>query len=192
VYVAKVNENLQPVPETEHFIPCDTLLLSVGLIPENELSKKIGVALSPLTGGAYVNNRLETSIPGVFAAGNALHVHDLVDFVTEEAYEAAENAALFIKGGQRGGQSIPVTAKDGVRYTVPTTLVWDGPETGYTLSFRSDKVYSSATIKILADGRPVKTQKKRVIIPSEMERVRFSLKEPAGEVTVAVEQGADI
>ena len=99
VYVAKVDDELRPILETEHLVHCDTLLLSVGLIPENELSKKIGVAISPITGGALVNNRLETSVPGVFSCGNVLHVHDLVDYVTLEAYEAATHAAKFVLGG---------------------------------------------------------------------------------------------
>jgi thioredoxin reductase len=151
VWVAPVDEKLQPLYDEEKFIPCDTLLLSVGLIPENELARNIGVTISPVTGGALVNNRLETNIPGVFACGNALHVHDLVDYVTQEAYEAAENAVKYINGEYSCGESrrgespsanaatpldatgetpsppspceIPVKALHGVRYTVPTSII---------------------------------------------------------------------
>ena len=178
VYTAQVDENYQPIPETEAYIECDTLLLSVGLIPENELAKKIGVELSPLTGGAIVNNRLETNIPGVFAAGNALHVHDLVDYVTQESYEAAENAVKFIKGELPPGSKITITPGTGIRYTVPMSLIQESPETVFTLSFRSDKIYENAVVNIIADGETVHRAKKRVIIPSEMERISFMLEKP--------------
>ncbi|MCL2362636.1 MAG: NAD(P)/FAD-dependent oxidoreductase [Defluviitaleaceae bacterium] len=186
VYVAQVDENRQPISQTERFVPCDTLLLSVGLIPENELTKKIGVELSPITGGAYVNNRLETSIPGVFACGNVLHVHDLVDHVTEEAYNAAKNAAAFIKNEPISSSTpIPVKAQSGVRYTVPTALI-PGEKT-YTISFRSDKIYTPARIKIQADGKDIKTANKRIIIPSEMEQISFTLETSVNEITVTVQ-----
>jgi len=202
VYVAKVDEHLQPIIETEHFVPCDTLLLSVGLIPENELSKKIGVELSPITGGALVNNRLETSVAGVFSCGNVLHVHDLVDYVTLEAYEAATNAVRFVLGvenesGENSGfddtdkgfiVGTPVRALSGVRYTVPTTILPDSTQP-YVISFRSDGVYAPGVVKVLADGDVVKTITKRIIVPSEMVRVEFELDMPVGEVAVMVEQG---
>jgi len=204
VYVAKVGQNWQPLLETEHFVPCDTLLLSVGLIPENELSKKIGVALSPITGGALVNNRLETSVPGVFSCGNVLHVHDLVDHVTLEAYEAATYAVRFVRGessvaGERSkiigcddtdksglAGAILIKALEGVRYTVPTSIL---PESAasYTLSFRSDKVYMPGVIKVLADGEIIKIAKKRIIIPSEMEKIEFKLKSSVSEIAISVE-----
>ncbi|MCL2373180.1 MAG: NAD(P)/FAD-dependent oxidoreductase [Defluviitaleaceae bacterium] len=185
VYVAKVDENYQPIPDTEHFIPCDTLLLSVGLIPENELATKINVEMSPITGGAIVNNRLETSIPGVFAAGNALHVHDLVDHVTLESYDAAANAVKFIRGQlPPATHSTIVTPGHGVRYTVPMALIPGEPM--YTISFRSSGIYSPCEIKISADGETIRSIKKRAIIPSEMERVRFVLKNPAKEVKVEI------
>ena len=218
VYVAKVDENWQPIVSTERFVACDTLLLSVGLIPENELSKKIGVTLSPITGGALVNNHLETSIPGVFACGNVLHVHDLVDYVTLEAYEAAKYAVRFIQGEDAasnaakglanisaGGipesesginkttsKTIPVKAAAGVRYTVPTSIL---PESltspcntaHYTISFRSDKVYAPGTIKVFADQKIIKTIKKRIIIPSEMEQITFELNDTPCDISVTVE-----
>ena len=187
VYVAQVDENWQPLMETERFVPCDTLLLSVGLIPENELSKKIGVGLSPVTGGALVNNRLETSVPGVFACGNVLHVHDLVDYVTLEAYEAASCAVGFVRGEEAAkATEIPVKALAGVRYTVPMSIL-PNQSAKYTLSFRSDKVYAPAVVKVLADGEVIKRTKKRIIIPSEMEQVTFEMKSPANEIEITIE-----
>ena len=188
VYTARVDENYNPIMDTEQFVPCDTLLLSVGLVPENELSMKIGVELSPTTGGAIVNNRLETNIPGVFASGNALHVHDLVDYVTQESYEAAENAVRYLRGELTPGTNVSVVPGQGIRYTVPMSLVWDDPKGMYTVSFRSDKVYSPAVINIIADGEPIRSVKKRVVLPSEMERVKFVLKEPPASISVTVEE----
>lgn len=182
VYVAQVNEKWQPIIETERFVECDTLLLSVGLIPENELSKKIGVALSPITGGALVNNRLKTSVPGVFACGNVLHVHDLVDYVTLEAYLAASNAVRFIRGENAEIASIPIKALEGVRYTVPMTISPD--ENSCTISFRSDGIYESATIKVLADGEVIKAEKKRIIIPSEMEQITVEIPTVVKEIGI--------
>ena len=186
VFVAQVDANRQPILQTERFVPCDMLLLSVGLIPENELAKKIGVELSHTTGGARVNNRLETTAPGVFACGNVLHVHDLVDHVTLEAYEDAANAVKFISGDVREGHEMPVNASDGVRYTVPTTIV---PEKGriYIVSIRSDQVYTNSTIVVRADSEIVKAVKKRIIIPSEMERIKFVLDSPASTIAVSIE-----
>ena len=185
VYVAQVDENWKPISQTERFVSCDTLLLSVGLIPENELSKKIGVTLSPITGGALVNNRLETTIPGVFACGNVLHVHDLVDYVTLEAYEAATYAARFIQGEDAATSLVSVKAMAGVRYTVPTTIQATS-NTSYTISFRSDKVYAPATVKVLADGEIIKTSKKRIIVPSEMEKISFEIKTPPNEISITI------
>ncbi|MCL2363232.1 MAG: NAD(P)/FAD-dependent oxidoreductase [Defluviitaleaceae bacterium] len=196
VYVAPVDETFTPDLTQERFIECDTLLLSVGLIPENELARSIGVLMSPATGGALVNNRLETNIPGVFACGNALHVHDLVDYVTMEAYEAAENAVAFIAAQTSivsstdlsdAPQPIPVTPLRGVRYVVPASIIPDGSRTTYTLSFRSDGVYSPATVEVLADGKVIRsTVQRRVIVPSEMERVRIVLPEATKEIGVTI------
>ena len=122
VTLARVDENRRPIPGTEQYIPCDTLLLSVGLLPENELSSAAGVRLSGVTGGPEVTDRLATSIPGVFACGNVLHVHDLVDFVSQEAQKAGENAALYLQGARAGSRSVRLEGKNGVRYTVPTTI----------------------------------------------------------------------
>jgi NADPH-dependent 2,4-dienoyl-CoA reductase/sulfur reductase-like enzyme len=189
VYVAPVDKNYQPDYGEERFVECDTLLLSVGLIPENELARSIGVALSHVTGGALVNNRLETTVPGVFACGNALHVHDLVDYVTQEAYEAASYAVRYIRANSpsASGLAIPVRALHGVRYTVPTSIIPEAANASYTISFRSDAVYAPATIEVLADGNPVRTAiKRRIIVPSEMERVRIVLPEIPKEIGVTI------
>ena len=190
VYTARVDENRRPIPGTENFIPCDTLLLSVGLIPENELSKKIGVALSAVTGGALVNDRLETNIPGVFSCGNVLHVHDLADNVTLEAYEAAGNAARFIKGERRGaGETIAVKPGRGARYTVPSSLIFAADEKAqdYEIHFRSDNIYKQAVIKVYADGAEIFSKRRRIVTPGEMEHARFTLTEAVSRIEVCVE-----
>ena len=118
-----VDDQWQQIPGSEEIIPCDTLLLSVGLIPENELSRQAGVKLDPVTGGPFVDNRFQTSVPGVFAAGNVVHVYDLVDWVTEAGYEAGKSAALFAQGKlAQPSRIVPVSAGEGVRYVVPHTL----------------------------------------------------------------------
>ena len=125
ITLAKVDEHNKPIPGTEEYYECDTLLLSCGLIPENEISKSIGVELNPVTSGPVVNESLETNIQGVFACGNVLHVHDLVDYVSEEAAMAGKKASEYVKrGGIAGdsGKEIQIIATDGVRYTVPKTL----------------------------------------------------------------------
>ena len=118
-----VDDHWQPIPGSEEIIPCDTLLLSVGLIPENELSRQAGVRLDPVTGGPFVDNRFQTSVPGVFAAGNVVHVYDLVDWVTEAGYEAGKSAALFAQGKlAQPSKLVPVSAGENVRYVVPHTI----------------------------------------------------------------------
>ena len=118
-----VDDRWQPIPGSEETIPCDTLLLSVGLIPENELSRQAGVRLDPVTGGPFVDNRFQTSVPGVFAAGNVVHVYDLVDWVTEAGYEAGKSAALFAQGKLvQPSKLVPVSAGENVRYVVPHTI----------------------------------------------------------------------
>jgi len=119
----RVNEKWEPIPGTEEIIPCDTLLLSVGLIPENELSKKAGVQLDPLTGGPVVDNNFETNVPGIFAAGNVVHVYDLVDWVTEAGLAAGKSAARFaLSERRREMRHIPLLAGHNVRYVVPHEL----------------------------------------------------------------------
>ena len=175
VYVAPVDENRIPVYNEEQFISCDTLLLSVGLLPENELSKKAGVELSPITGGAVVTNDLSTNVSGIFSCGNALHVHDLADDVTLEAYRAGSAAADFIKSGGRveKRKKVVVEPGRGVRYVSPN-FVLEGTEA--ELLFRSDGVYPNATINVYDGGRLLKSRKKRIVVPAEMEKIKIDAK----------------
>ena len=192
VTVAAVDEKRRPVPGTEQVIPCDTLLLSVGLLPENELSQKCGVALSPVTGGAVVTESLETSIPGVFACGNVLHVHDLVDNVSKEASLAGEKAAAYLRGELTEKTGIPVKTGEGVRYTVPCTIdpaALTGPA---EIRFRVGNVYKDSGVSVYFDGERVSHLKKRILTPGEMETAilkpdLFAKYPDCREITVKVE-----
>ena len=168
-------ENGKPVPGTEEHYDCDTLLLSCGLLPENELSRAAGVALNPVTNGPAVNERLETSIPGVFAAGNVLHVHDLVDFVSEEAGAAGAHAAAYIQNGEQGGdaRTLPVRCENGVRYTVPTTIRPDCAGDTVTLRFRVANVYKNKKVAVYAGDTCIFSRKRPVLAPGEMETVQL-------------------
>lgn len=172
VTIARVDENLKPIPGTEEEYDCDTLLLSVGLIPENELSRQVGVELSPVTNGPKVNESLETNIPGVFACGNVLHVHDLVDYVSEEAAQAGKNAARMVLGQKpAAGEEIPVQVQGAVRYTVPCRICPETAEDLVTVRFRVGKNLRNAQVKVLADGKEILVKKRPVMAPGEMEQV---------------------
>lgn len=191
VTIAEVGPDLKPIPGTEEQIACDTLLLSVGLLPENELSKEIGVALSPVTGGPKVNESLETNIPGVFACGNVLHVHDLVDYVSEEAEQAGKSAAQYVKRETRpDGEELAICPEGAVRYTVPATLRPDLMEDTVTLRFRVGKNLRNAMVRVTADGRELLTRKRPVMAPGEMEQIVLK-KEwfKGGEESIAVWAG---
>ena len=178
VTIAQV-ENGKPVPGTEEYYECDTLLLSCGLIPENELSRAAGVQLNPVTNGPAVNESLETSIPGVFAAGNVLHVHDLVDYVSEEAGAAGRHAADYIRGGEAvTRKTLPITCKDGVRYTVPLSVRPEclDPEGTMTLRFRVGAVYTGKQIAIYAGDKRIYSRKRKIMAPGEMETVELKSK----------------
>lgn len=158
-----------PVPGTERVIPCDTLILSVGLIPENELAKACGVAMDPVTSGALVGGRLMTSVPGIFSCGNCLHVHDLVDFVSEEAEHAARSAAAFVRGQLPDVREIPVAAGDGVRYVLPRSLVPGEPA---TLSMRVRAPGACQSVRIENEAGEALLKKKLVrLSPAEMLRL---------------------
>ena len=172
VTIAKVDENSKPIPGTEEEIACDTLLLSCGLIPENELSEGLGVAMNPATSGPLVNESLETDREGVFACGNVLHVHDLVDYVSEEASQAGKNAAAYLQGGLAGkGKVIPVCAVDGVRYTVPASIDVSRMGETQTIRFRVGNVYRDAAVEVACGSRVLKHISKRILAPGEMEQV---------------------
>ncbi len=172
VTISAVDENLKPIPGTEEFYSCDTLLLSVGLIPENELSTGAGVALSRVTNGPVVNESLETNVPGIFACGNVLHVHDLVDYVSEEAAAAGRAAAVYLQQGeQREDKAIHINASGGVRYTVPSIIrPAHMPET-LTVRFRVDNIYKNRFVSVYFGDTRVQHRKKTVLAPGEMEQI---------------------
>ena len=173
VTIARVDENRKPIPGTEEHYSCDTLLLSVGLIPENELSKSAGVRMNRVTSGPDVNDQLETSVEGIFACGNVLHVHDLVDYVSEEATLAGTNAAAYVRSQEKEGGSCQVAlrAENGVRYTVPQTLRPREMAEAVTVRFRVADVYKDRYISVYYDGERVYHRKKKVLAPGEMEQV---------------------
>ena len=172
VWVSEVDDRLRPVPGTEVRYPCDTLLLSVGLIPENELSLTAGVELSNVTRGPVVNEALETNIPGVFAAGNVLHVHDLVDYVSEEAATAGRNAALYVRGAlAENGTSVPIVAEGGVRYTVPQSVDPERMPEKLTVRFRVANVFENRYVSVYFDDERVVHRKRPIMAPGEMEQV---------------------
>ena len=166
-------ENGKPVPGTEEHYDCDTLLLSCGLLPENELSRAAGVALSPITSGPLVNESLETSIPGVFAAGNVLHVHDLVDYVSEEAGAAGAQAAAYLQNGEQDAPAIPVHCENGVRYTVPATVRPACAGDTVTIRFRVGGVFKNKKIAVYLGDTCIFSRKRPVLAPGEMETVRL-------------------
>ena len=173
VTIAQVGADRKPIPGTEERYPCDTLLLSCGLIPENELSTAAGVKLSPVTNGHVVNESLETNSDGVFACGNVLHVHDLVDYVSEEAAKAGQTAAKYVRGeiAESVGRTISVKAESGVRYTVPATVHPDRIDDKLTVRFRVGDVYKDAYVSVYFDDERVQHKKKRIIAPGEMEQI---------------------
>ena len=188
VTLAEVDSTGKPIPGTEEEYDCDTLLLSVGLIPENELSSGMGVALNPVTAGPRVNESLETSIEGVFACGNVLHVHDLVDFVSQEAEAAGRNAAGYVKHN-----IVTLLPAQGVRYTVPETIRPGYMPDKLTVRFRSDKVYKSCYINIYFEEEKILHRKRSIVTPGEMEEVVLTkeqlLKYPDLEtITLMVEE----
>ena len=195
ITLAEVDENRKPIPGTEEFYACDTLLLSCGLIPENELSGKIGVELSRITSGTVVNESLETNVHGVFDCGNVLHIHDLVDYVSEEAARAGACAAAYIRGEKEkeDTKEIPVFAVDGVRYTVPQTIRPACMEDTLTLRFRVGAVYRDCYVSVYLGDRRIWHKKKRKLAPGEMEQVVLKKsdltdRESFDKITVKVEE----
>ncbi len=192
VTVAAVDSTNTPIPGTEQYFPCDTLLLSCGLIPENELSKNCGIKLNPKTNGAVVDEGLETSISGVFACGNVLHVHDLVDFVSEESARAGESAAEYVQRGCTKDMTEPVSVvpQNGIRYTVPS-LIHTGELNGDVhIRFRVTGVFKDASIVIRAGDTELVRKKSRILVPSEMIDIiirQDKLTGITGEITVGLE-----
>jgi thioredoxin reductase len=172
VVVAQVDEGLAPVPGTERIVPCDTLLLSVGLIPENELSKRAGVELSPLTGGAVVDESLMTSVPGVFSCGNVLHIHDVADWASFEGFAAGERAARYAAGERSSGRTVRVSAGTDVKYALPQ-MVRGGAE-GVEWSFRIKRPVRGGRVEIAgkASGRIYARKKYARLLPSELQKIK--------------------
>lgn len=168
VTIAKVDQTKKPIAGTEEYIACDTLLLSVGLIPENELSLGAGVDLNHITGGATVDQNRQTNIPGIFACGNVLHVHDLVDFVSEEAEIAGISAAKFIGGAQSDDLNIPITTDGKIRYTVPQCI---NKAEDVKVYFRVADVFKNVKINVFDGNELVYSKKKQKVAPGEMETV---------------------
>ncbi len=184
VTIAKVDEKRLPISGTQRFFACDTLLLSVGLIPENELSTKAGIPLFSGTGGPMVDNMLMTQVPGIFACGNVLHVHDLVDYVSEEAHIAGENAAQYAISGIHQKAQIEVVCGQNVRYTVPQHISF-GP---VTLRFRVTRPVLKPVVTVMQGTQQLYRQRKLICTPGEMETVRCVVMPDGGTVRVEVEE----
>ena len=179
VTIAEVGPDRRPIPGTEIRYTCDTLLLSCALIPENELSRSAGVDMNGVTGGPNVNESLETSVPGIFACGNVLHVHDLVDYVSEEAVRAGQNAVRFIKGelDEENDAKIQLKATDGARYTVPATIDAKRMEDLLTVRFRVGDVFKDSYVSVYFDDERVQHRKKQIMAPGEMEQIILQKKD---------------
>lgn len=206
ITLAEVGADRQPIPGTEEEYTCDTLLLSVGLIPENELSRGMGVEVNPVTSGPKVNESLETNIEGVFACGNVLHVHDLVDFVSEEAAAAGKNAAAYIKEQYTKTQQKPIVEEsdqtqrtiilepqNGVRYTVPTTIRPAQMPEELTVRFRVGAVYKNCYISCYFDDERILHKKRKILAPGEMEQIKLTKEQISSapslkKITIQIEE----
>jgi sarcosine oxidase subunit alpha len=189
VTIAQVDENRQPIEETKRFIPCDTLLLSVGLIPENELTRACGIPMDPITGGAQVDAHCQTQIPGVFACGNVLHVHDLVDYVSEEAERAGIGAADLILNGAAPAECLTTKPGYGVRYVIPQTLHKRGEDV--SLFLRVTQPFGKVKFTVTSGENVLATVKRIKAAPGEMEKITLKaemLEKAAAPIVVALEE----
>lgn len=172
VVVSKVDENRRPIPNTEMVFDCDTVLLSVGLIPENELTRDAGIKIDPRTNGALVYENRETTVPGIFACGNALHVHDLVDFVTAESMAAGEAAADYVQNGEPSRENtVNVSTNANIGYTVPQCFRADSECVEFY--FRVRKVFKKSQIKITCGDKQIACFKREHMAPGEMEAIKL-------------------
>jgi NADPH-dependent 2,4-dienoyl-CoA reductase/sulfur reductase-like enzyme len=193
VVIAQVDDKLKPIAGTEKEIKCDCLLLSVGLLPENELAKGAGIKLSPVTGGAEVDDKMMTSVDGIFECGNVLHVHDLVDFVSEESVLAGESAATYLQSADCKGDYISVSATGGIRYCVPQLIDRKSDAKKLSLKMRVGSVQKKVRIKLVCDGEEVAGKNKQIVAPGEMETLVLSSEQLekvklAKEVAVTMEK----
>lgn len=189
--VAKVDENRRPIPGTEMVFDCDTILLSVGLIPENELTSGAHITLDPRTKGPVVFENMETSAPGVFACGNVVHVHDLVDFVTAESQRAGAAAARYASGQTNDGPAVEITNGEGVGYTVPQKVRPAAVDKKLEIFFRVRRVYGNSAVVVESGGEPLARFKREHLAPGEMEHITLPaalLAKAKGALEVAVEE----
>lgn len=192
VVIAKVDENRRPIKGTEIEFDCDTLLLSVGLIPENELSKNAGIELDKRTNGLIVNESMETSIEGIFACGNVVHVHDLVDFVTAEAKHAGDCAAKYIKGELLRGKEIDIINGKNITYTVPQKISVEAIENNLTVFMRVNNIYRDKVITVRNEDKLIAKFKRKHLAPSEMEKILLNkklLEGIKGNLVISLEDG---
>lgn len=184
VTVAQVDAHYQPIESTKRHIPCDTLLLSIGLIPENELTRQAGVSMAPATSGALVDDTLMTAIEGIFSCGNVLHVHDLVDYVSEEAEQAGTNAARYLREGlPKVEKTVLIKPVDGVRYAMPQKV---SGTSDFTISLRVTNPGKNQYLSVRANGRKIARRKKIRLHPAEMERIKVKAEKLDGAKTLEV------
>ncbi len=194
VTVSRVDERRRPIPGTEMVFDCDTLLLSVGLIPENELTTRAGIEIDPRTKGAAVYENMETSLPGVFVCGNVCHVHDLVDFVTQESQRAGAAAAKFVREGERAGESIRLQNGPSVSYTVPQRIRPQNVDKSVNVFFRVNRICGKSEIVVTAGEKQIAAFKRERLNPGEMEHITLPqklLEGVSGELTVSVKEARE-
>ena len=191
VTVAAVDSNRKPIAGTEEFIECDTLLLSVGLIPENEIASGCKIAIDSATSGPVVNEHMQSSVPGIFACGNTVHVHDLVDFVTAESLRAGENAAKYVQGKiTANGEKIILRPGNRVRYTVPQYIESRAQDGNVSIMFRVTDVYKDVYLEVSSGNEVLKSVRKKVVRPGEMQVVELApdqIKSASGDITVSIQ-----
>ena len=189
VTIAQVDERRQPIEETKRYIPCDTLLLSVGLIPENELTRSAGIPMDPITNGAMVDENCQTAVPGIFACGNVLHVHDLVDYVSDEAERAGKGAVAYIAGSAAQKKAITTKAGNGVRYVLPQTI--GSTDTDVTLFLRVTQPEGKVKFSVTDGDKVLAVAKRLRAAPGEMEKITVKkemLENVTGPITVSLEE----
>lgn len=190
VVISQVDENMKPIPGTEKRFECDTLLLSVGLVPENELSRATGIKIDPRTNGPVVGEDMQTSAEGVFACGNVLHVHDLVDYVSAESARAGAAAAEYVlRGGNAGGECLPVTASGSVGYTVPQSVCPQNVGKALDIFFRVRKKIRRGEITVTSGGTVIASFKREFLAPAEMQKItvpKALLEKASGGLNVSV------
>ncbi|MPL98168.1 Ferredoxin--NADP reductase [bioreactor metagenome] len=192
VIICKVDENRKPIKGTEIEFECDTLLLSVGLIPENELSNKVGLNGDKRTNGLIVNESMETSIEGIFACGNVVHVHDLVDFVTGEAKHAGLSAAKYVKDNLVRSEDIDILNGKNINYTVPQKVSVEAVEDKLTIFMRVNNIYKDKVITVKNKDKVIASFKRKHLAPSEMEKIILNkklLEGIEGNIVISLEDG---